>query len=67
MIYLNNFFSLINLFKKLKDLRIEAVKTLKQSFNFDENLLMLKTVITKAKNKDIKAVITVNNNVLYMI
>jgi hypothetical protein len=50
MIYLNNFFSSIDLFMILKALRMRAVRMTKQSSEFDENLLKLKTVIIKEKN-----------------
>ena len=50
VVYLNNFFSSIDLFMALKALRVEAVGTAKQSSEFDENLLKLKAVATKEKN-----------------
>jgi len=50
VIYLNSFFSFIDLFMILKALRMKTVRTTKQNFEFDENLLKLKTVITKEKN-----------------
>ncbi len=39
VIYLNNFFSSIDLFMILKALEVEAVGTAKQNSEFDENLL----------------------------
>jgi len=50
VIYLNNFFSSIDLFMILKALRMKVVRMTKQNSEFDENLLKLKTVITKEKN-----------------
>jgi len=50
VVYLNNFFSSIDLFMSLKALGVEAVKTTKQNSEFDENLLKLKAVATKEKN-----------------
>ncbi len=66
VIYLNSFFSFIDLFMILKALRMKTVRTTKQNFEFDENLLKLKTVITKEKNWDTIAVTTVKNHVLCM-
>ncbi len=67
VIYLNNFFSSIDLFMILKALRMKVVRMTKQNSEFDENLLKLKTVITKEKNWDTTAVTTVKNHVLCMI
>ena len=67
VIYLNNFFSSIDLFMILKALRMRAVRTTKQSSEFDENLLKLKTVVTKEKNWGTTAVTTVKNHALCMI
>jgi len=50
VVYLNNFFSSIDLFMALKALRVRAVKTAKQGSEFDENLLKMKAVVTKEKN-----------------
>jgi len=66
VVYLNNFFSSIDLFMALKALGMRAVKTAKQGSEFDENLLKLKAVATKEKNWGTTAVTTVNNHVLCM-
>jgi hypothetical protein len=66
VVYLNNFFSSIDLFMALKALGVGAVGTAKQGSGFDENLLKLKAVATKEKNWGTTAVTTVNNHVLCM-
>ncbi len=67
VVYLDNFFSSIDLFMALKALGVEAVRTEKQGSEFDENLLKLKAVATKEKNWGTTAVTTVDDHVLCMV
>ncbi len=67
VVYLDNFFSSIDLFMALKALGMGAVGTAKQGSEFDENfLLKLKAVATKEKNWGTTAVTTVKDHVLCM-
>ena len=50
VVYLDNFFSSIKLFRSLKSLRIGAMSTSKKGSGFDEDLLKLKAISTKERH-----------------